>query len=324
MQIQTKILATIERIKQKMLMPDITSNKLKTPSYALDFVGMSQVAVEFKIKMANSKEQEITGYANLYVNLEDPKAKGIHMSRLYLTAQTAFKKSTLSPELLSETLKEFVKSQSGLSTKSKIELQFNYPLEKKALKSEFSGLRLYPIVLSATYNAHTNQTEYITQIEIKYSSTCPCSAALSMQLIEDKVKEEFSEKTSFTKEDLLQFLKKSGNIATPHSQQSTATLTLVTENTWIDFEDLVESLEKTIQTPVQTAVKREDEQEFARLNAENLMFCEDASRRFKSLLESNKEIIDYHIKVSHHESLHAHNAEAIATKHSLGTLKSKL
>jgi glyoxylate/hydroxypyruvate reductase A len=34
---------------------------------------------------------------------------------------------------------------------------------------------------------------------------------------------------------------------------------------------------------VQTAVKREDEQEFARLNAQHPMYCEDAARRLKPL-----------------------------------------
>ena len=37
-------------------------------------------------------------------------------------------------------------------------------------------------------------------------------------------------------------------------------------------------MEAALGTPVQTAVKREDEQAFARLNGRNLMFCEDAPR----------------------------------------------
>ena len=39
---------------------------------------------------------------------------------------------------------------------------------------------------------------------------------------------------------------------------------------------LVDAVEETLATLVRTAVKHEDEQEFARLNAANLMFCEDA------------------------------------------------
>ena len=65
---------------------------------------------------------------------------------------------------------------------------------------------------------------------------------------------------------------------------------------------------------MQTAVKRVDEQEFARLNATNLMFCEDAAKRFKNALERLNFVSDYYCKVEHQESLHAHNAVAIVKK----------
>ena len=71
---------------------------------------------------------------------------------------------------------------------------------------------------------------------------------------------------------------------------------------------------KTLATPVQTAVKREDEQEFARLNAANLMFCEDAARRLKAMLNARSDIADFHVRVEHHESLHAHDAVSVFVK----------
>jgi len=78
------------------------------------------------------------------------------------------------------------------------------------------------------------------------------------------------------------------SIATPHSQRSYAYLELdIANEKWPQIDDLIVTLEQVIGTPVQTAVKRADEQEFARLNASNLMFCEDAARRIKNYLESN-------------------------------------
>ena len=65
---------------------------------------------------------------------------------------------------------------------------------------------------------------------------------------------------------------------------------------------------------MQTAVKRQDEQEFARLNGSNLMFCEDTARRIKSYLETMPNVTDYWFKVEHQESLHAHNAVVIDYK----------
>jgi GTP cyclohydrolase I len=77
---------------------------------------------------------------------------------------------------------------------------------------------------------------------------------------------------------------------------------------WPDLPSVIFQLEETIGTPVQTAVKRSDEQEFAKLNANNLMFCEDAARRIKKHLEQMSAVTDYWFKVEHQESLHAHNA----------------
>ncbi len=64
---------------------------------------------------------------------------------------------------------------------------------------------------------------------------------------------------------------------------------------------------------MQTAVKREDEQAFARLNAENLMFCEDAARRVAAALSGDAHVERFEADVAHFESLHAHDAVARVT-----------
>ena len=65
---------------------------------------------------------------------------------------------------------------------------------------------------------------------------------------------------------------------------------------------------------MQAAVKRADEQEFARLNGQNLMFCEDAARRLKHALNQLSEFDDFWLRVNHYESLHAHDAVAVTAK----------
>ena len=57
-------------------------------------------------------------------------------------------------------------------------------------------------------------------------------------------------------------------------------------------------------------MKREDEREFARLNAENPMFCEDAARRLVPAIEALPGVRGYEISVRHLESLHPHDAVA--------------
>ena len=60
--------------------------------------------------------------------------------------------------------------------------------------------------------------------------------------------------------------------------------------------------------------KRQDEQEFAKMNAENLLFSEDAVRLFRHILEDDETVADYSIHVEHFESLHPHNATAKIVK----------
>ena len=81
-----------------------------------------------------------------------------------------------------------------------------------------------------------------------------------------------------------------------------------------DFIDYIDLVEEALGTPVQAAVKREDEQEFARINAENLMFCEDAGRKIKRALEERPEVLDFRAEVIHEESLHPHDAVSVVTK----------
>ena len=79
------------------------------------------------------------------------------------------------------------------------------------------------------------------------------------------------------------------------------------------IKSLIDLIEQTLKTPVQAAVKREDEQEFARLNAANLMFCEDAARKIKHSLNGT-DYPDYWVRINHYESLHAHDAVSITVK----------
>ena len=82
---------------------------------------------------------------------------------------------------------------------------------------------------------------------------------------------------------------------------------------------LIFQCEDAIGTPVQTGVKREDEQAFARLNGDNSLFCEDAARRLKGFLNGLDKVQGYHFKVEHQKSLHAHNAVVIDQKYPSGS-----
>ena len=103
-----------------------------------------------------------------------------------------------------------------------------------------------------------------------------------------------------------------GIVATPHSQRSTATLQLRLAPGCVELPvlALIDSAEQALGTPVQTAVKRVDEQAFALANGQNLMFCEDAARRLHRTLRQLPQASAFRLKVVHAESLHAHDAVA--------------
>ena len=297
----------------KTQLPDIASNEEITGIHPLRWVGMEAIALPVYIETDGTEPIPVTATADAFVSLDDPNAKGIHMSRLYLLLKGKLAHKRLNTRTLTSLLEEMVSSQDGISHSSMARFAFDLPLVKEALLSGETGIQAYP----AQVNAYTRDGEVTTELEltIPYSSTCPCSAALSRQLMAQALDEQFSGET-VDKAELLQWVQsEKGSVATPHSQRSYAYIKMQLSNGMLpNIADLVRQFEHALGTPVQTAVKREDEQAFAKLNAENLMFCEDAARKLKASLEAMAIVEDYWFKVEHQESLHAHNAVAIDQK----------
>ena len=291
------------------VLPDVTSEIMAETPSPLQWVGMENIAVPILMRLQDETTQIIPASADVYVSLEKPKVKGIHMSRLYSVlnqlAELECKKETLA-----QLLEVMIQSQQGLGHEAKIKLTFDLLLRKSALLSNESGFQHYPVSISAEKNKQGFLC--VLEVSISYSSTCPCSASLAQSLYADEIDKVFSS-SAIDKAALLEWVQSpSGSVATPHSQRSYATIRITLgDNDWPDLASLIFQLEDVIGTPVQTAVKRRDEQEFARLNAANLMFCEDAARRIKNFLEEMTFAKNYWFKVEHQESLHAHNAVVI-------------
>lgn len=188
------------------------------------------------------------------------------------------------------------------------------PIERKALKSDQIGWRQYPVFLEGQL---TGEKLAINMgVQIAYSSTCPCSTALAKQLIVDEFQNDFKDREIIKNLEIKEWLKQKALLATPHAQRSYADIKVKLDINAIapDFVEVIDLVEEELKTVVQAAVKREDEQEFARLNGENNMFCEDACRKIKKALNSDQRFLDYKIVVSHQESLHPHNAVSGAVK----------
>lgn len=296
-------------------MPDVATSQTSNDLATLSWVGMSKIALPLRLLDSQLGESSIDTRVQTFVNLVNPQVKGIHMSRLYLLLAEFAKEQPLTIGNLKTFLKEKLASHHDISDQAAVEFSFDYVINQPALKSEFSGWKDYPTRIKAVYNGKDTFLELT--VTVPYSSTCPCSAALSRQLLQEAFASDFANKDQIDRATIEQWLRSErGSVATPHSQRSYAIVKVQLDSGQGGFPiyQLLSLIESTLKTPVQTAVKREDEQEFARLNGANQMFCEDAAKRLKTSLDKETWIQDFWLRVEHIESLHAHDAVAVATK----------
>lgn len=295
-------------------MPDIANEARPAVVGTLDWVGMGEI--EAPVQLALEGEAKVgVARVNAFVNLTRPEVRGIHMSRLYLHVDRMLSAEPLSACSVRRILKEFLDSHVELSDRAMLRLKFELLLRRPALVSDNSGWRAYPVELVGVMDRGHFSLELAT--EVVYSSTCPCSAALARQLIQERFSQDFDLGQPIDPQAMLAWLgSEQGINATPHSQRSTGEVKVKLLPSFQGFPivELIDRLEHCLQTPVQTAVKREDEQAFARLNGQNLMFCEDAARRMQAALNEDDRIADFWLRATHFESLHPHNAVAVASK----------
>ncbi|MGJ7513218.1 GTP cyclohydrolase FolE2 [Pseudomonas baetica] len=286
-----------------LTLPDIAAQASRQ-ALPLEWVGMCGIALPVLFD-----GKRLVATADAGVSLDNGEARGIHMSRLYLALEM-LEQDTLSPDLLRRVLLSFLVSHKGLSNSAYLNIHFDLLLKRPALVSPLTGWKSYPVSIKARLKSAMFHVEL--KIDVPYSSTCPCSAALSRQLIQQQFVDDFANR-AINHADVLAWLgSPKGIVATPHSQRSTAQLSLRLD----DYLDelpliaLINDAEAALGTAVQTAVKRADEQAFALANGQNLMFCEDAARRLNLALKRSPGITGFHLRVVHAESLHAHDAVA--------------
>ncbi|MDF3867241.1 GTP cyclohydrolase FolE2 [Pseudomonas denitrificans (nom. rej.)] len=287
------------------LLPDIACQSTRLP-IPLDWVGMQGIAVPLRIA-----GERVAAHADAGVSLDEADARGIHMSRLYLALE-ALADAELSPALLGDLLRQFLRSHAQLSRRASLALRFELLLRRPALVSPLSGWKRYPCEIHAQLEDDALYLEL--RLGLSYSSTCPCSAALARQLIQERFDADFAGRPLTPTQVRAWLGSPQGIVATPHSQRSEAQL-----NLWLDpaaqafaFSELIDRTEAALGTAVQTAVKRADEQAFALANGQNLMFCEDAARRLHQALLQHEEVSGFEVRVVHAESLHAHDAVAVS------------
>ncbi len=282
---------------------DIKSDEqslLNTQYSGINWVGMSKIQ-----SFIEDDGRHIPVELDLYVNLL-PGHRGIHMSRLYQMQMDFILGRKISSQALKGFLLNSIISQDGISNQARLKIVYSHLRMTKSLKSGSDGFRNYPLAIQA--EAHKDGSfKMRLQFILTYSSTCPQSSKLA---------KEYFKNQQLTGSDLEAWYRSDQIFpATPHAQRSHMTVEVVLNaDSDLNISQWIEQIEKCLQTPVQTAVKKADEMEFARLNGENPLFCEDAVRKVAQLLDSNLSFTGYQISADHLESLHPHNASSQISK----------
>lgn len=294
-------------------LPDTARHLLPSHSHSLDWVGMENIRLPLSIAATESGEEPVPVTATVDLGIDLPGGegarKGIHMSRLY-RALLALSQQPLTVPAVLECLQECVTSHEDCNSRqAAITVRFDLLLLRPALLTEqAAGWQGYAVELSAGTD-HEGRTKVSSTVEVAYSSTCPCSAALSRQALSEHFSAAFAEGAVPDVAEISQWLQEQGSVATPHSQRSVARVSVDVpeDSACFGLQALIDRIESAVQTPVQTFVKRADEQAFALRNGSNLMYVEDASRRILDALTGYRSAT---VEVRHFESLHGHDAVA--------------
>jgi GTP cyclohydrolase I len=295
----------------KDALPDVSLTDPAPRLSPLEWVGMQ--GIDLPLTLAEpGYHRELHARADVAVDLPAPQVKGIHMSRLYRLLDTLGQGEPLSPAGLHRLLQSMIESHRDCDSRSaRLGLGLDLLVRRPALVTQgLSGWKSYPVRLDASLVDGIFRSR--VEVTVAYSSTCPCSAALARQLIEHAFSEAFGQQEAVQPQRVVDWLRQHASLATPHSQRSEARVSVDVAGyqPTLGLLSLIDAIERSVGTPVQTAVKRADEQAFAALNGQNLMFVEDAARRIGTA------VADYgrpRVFVRHMESLHPHDAVANAS-----------
>lgn len=263
-------------------LPDVQISKpeIKIP---IQEVGVENVKVPFILTKQKGGFISLLANVSIRTNLTE-NIKGISMSRLLETLKK-YLDIPLNHNLIKEIMKEI--SEKVGSSCSFMRFEFDFPINRHSPLTENSFPIYHKCRFESRYNSLTKEFRFFQGVIFQYASYCPCSAELSKDLIKKNI------------------------MAFPHAQRSFANVIIETKkDSYIWLEDIISNLEFSIKTLPYPIIKRPDEQEIAKIAAENLIFVEDAIRLISWNLNLMVNIKDWYVSCVHEESIHT--SEAIA------------
>ena len=267
-------------------LPDIqcTAPALQT---AIKQVGVENVEVPFTLESKHGGFHHLTAKVTMMTSL-DETTKGISMSRLLLTLKP-YLELPLKSKLIRKIIEKMLDNVGGTSAFMRFE--FRLPISRKSIKTDNAFPIYYKCKFEGqVYKDNSNKEfRFFQGVTVQYASYCPCSAELCNVL-------------------------DGGGF--PHNQRSfTHILTEIDiESHYVWLEDIIDAVENNINTLPYPIIKRIDEQEIARVAADNPMFVEDAIRIISNSIDNIPGIMDWIIKCIHEESIHTSEAIAVNWK----------
>ena len=267
----------------KECLPDIQCS-MPEVQIPIKQVGVENVEVPFKLESKYGGFHQLNANVTMMTDL-DEKTKGISMSRLIRTLKP-YLDLPLKSKLIQQIIKDLLENVGGSS--AFMRFNFRMPVNRDSIKSN----NTFPIYYQCKFEGQVFKEEveryrFFQGVRVQYASYCPCSAELCGAL---------------------------DGKGYPHNQRSFAHVLIEkdTENGhYIWLEDIIDAVENEIATLPYPIIKRVDEQEIARVAAENPMFVEDAIRKISNSVNQIPGVIDWVIKCIHEESIHTSEAVAV-------------
>lgn len=247
-------------------------------------VGVENIEVPFRLEFRSGGFCQLNANVSMRTDL-DKDTKGISMSRLLLTLKP-YLDLPLKHVLIKQILED-LRNNIG-STASYMKFDFHMPIIKKSIMSDNE----FPIYYKCRFEGQLKHDDFtfFQGVVIQYASYCPCSA------------------------ELCEHLRKNESKGFPHNQRSFADILVeVRKPNYVWLEDIIETVETKIKTLPYPVIKRVDEQQIAKVAAENPLFVEDAIRLISQGL-SEMPVYDWIVKCRHEESIHTSEAIAVNWK----------
>jgi GTP cyclohydrolase IB len=245
---------------------------------ALEQVGVCDLKYPIVVLDRTSGQQKTIANVALSVSLP-PEVKGTHMSR-FITVMNSYRGEitmTAIPNILND-LKEKLEADAA-----QVSMTFPYFIEKTAPVSGHKGYLDCECTFLGEVSSVGHRFRMVVTVQI--ASLCPCSKAIS---------DYGAHNQRGVVEMSVELAETDGKLA----------------KMWI--EELFEIAEGSASAPLYPLLKRSDERHVTMQAYENPRFVEDIARNVAVKLREDERIASFEVKVTNFESIHAHNAFAVA------------